>query len=147
VTRIRLRLSAIVLLALFVTMAGCHSSHESEIEQGVAVANQWLEFVDAGKYDEALAISDREIMLSFGGRRRFIRDFFEIKTLFGKEFSRSLKDKAYEKDPEDAAPGEYVRIHYDSSWKLAPKATELMLIKKQDDGTWKVHKYVIRPDR
>jgi len=128
-------------------MVGCiHRSHQADIEQGVAVANQWLEFVDAGKYDQALAISDREIMLSFGGRRRFIRDFFEIKTLFGKKLSRSFKDEAYEKDPKDAAPGEYVRIHYDSSWKLAPKATELMLIKKQDDGTWKVHEYVIRPD-
>ena len=126
-------------------MAGCHPSHEAEIEQGVAVANKWLEFVDAGKYDEAMAISDREIMAGFGGRRRFIRDFFEIKTMFGKRLSRSLKDKAYEKDPKDASPGEYVRIDYDSSWKLAPKATEFMLIKKQDDDSWKVHLYVIRP--
>jgi len=143
----RLRLGVVALLALFVTMAGClNSSHRAEIDEGVAVATQWEEFVDAKKYDQALALSDNEVMMSFGGPRRFIRDMGQINTIFGKELSRSIRDKSYEQDPKDAGPGEFVRIHYDSSRELAPKATELMLIKKQEDGAWKVHKYTIQRD-
>jgi hypothetical protein len=142
----RLRLGGVAALAFF-TMAGClHSSHQAEIDEGVAVATKWEEFVDAGKYDQALALSDNEVMMSFGGPRRFIRDMRQINTIFGKELSRSIRDKAYEKDPKDAGPGEFVRIHFECSRELASKATELMLIKKQDDGAWKVHQYTIQRD-
>lgn len=143
--RIRLWLGRVGLLALLVSMAGClHPSHRAEIEQGVAVATQWEQLVDAGKYNQALALSDNAVMMGFGGPRRFIRDMGQINTIFGKEIRRSIRDKAYEKDPKDAAPGEYIRIHFDCSREFAPKATELMLVKKQDDGAWKVDKYMIQ---
>ena len=64
----------------------------------------------------------------------------------GKEVSRALKDKGYAKDPQNAPPGEYVQIHFTTSFENAKTATELVIVKKQPDGVWRVGQYSVNPE-
>ncbi len=143
----RKRLASFALLAIFVAMlAGCTSSNpEDATKDGVAAATSWLALIDAGKYDDAWAASADEIK-TVGPKETFAKMMEQTRAPLGKEVSRAIKDKGYAKDPQNAPPGEYVQIHFTSSFENAKSATELIIVKKQPDGAWKVGQYSVNPD-
>src|SRR5207248_2656053 len=101
--------------------------------------------IDAGKYDDAWASSADEIK-TVGPKNRFAKMMGMTRSPLGKELSRVVKDKAYAKDPQNAPPGEYVQMHFSTSFENAKSATETVTVKKQPDGTWKVGQYSVNPD-
>jgi hypothetical protein len=143
----RIRLASITLIAMLIaTLAGCTSSNpEDATRDGVAAATKWLEMVDAGKYDDAWAASADEIK-TVGPKEGFAKMMQQTRGPLGKEISRTVKDKAYAKDPQNAPPGEYVQIHFTTSFENSKDATELVIVKKQSDGVWKVGQYVVNPE-
>ena len=142
----RMRPAAIALLALFVVaVAGCTSNPEDATKDGIAAATSWLELVDAGKYDDAWAASADEIK-NVGPKAAFAKMMDQTRAPLGKEVSRAVKDKGYAKDPQNASPGEYVQIHFTTSFADAKPTTELVIVKKQPDGVWKVGQYSVTPD-
>jgi len=133
-------------MLLVAALAGCTSSNpEDATRDGVAAATSWLELVDAGKYDDARATSADEIKTA-GPKEAFGKMMEQTRAPLGKEASRVVKDKAYAKDPQNAPPGEYVQIHFTTSFENAKSATELVIVKKQPDGVWKVGQYSVNPD-
>jgi Protein of unknown function (DUF4019) len=140
-------LAAFSLMAiLVVALAGCTSSNpEDATKDGVAAAISWLGLVDAGKYDDAWAASADEIK-TVGPKEAFAKMMEQTRAPLGKELSRAVKDKGYAKDPQNAPPGEYVQIHFTGSFENAKSATELVIVKKQPDGVWKVGQYSVNPD-
>ncbi len=134
-------------MALLVTaLAGCTSSNpEDAATDGVAAATTWLRLIDSGKYDDAWATSADEIK-TVGPKEAFAKMMEQTRAPLGKEVSRAVKDKAYAKDPQNAPPGEYVQIHFDTSFENAKAATELVIVKKQPDGVWKVGQYSVNQD-
>jgi hypothetical protein len=131
---------------LIIALAGCTSSdHEAASTEGVAAATTWLEALDAGRYDDAWASSADEIKTA-GPKETFARMMAQTRAPLGKEVSRTVKDKGYAKDPQNAPPGEYVQIHFDTSFESAKSATELVIVKKQPDGVWKVGQYSVNPE-
>ena len=140
----RKRLAAFASIALLVmALAGCTSSNpEDATKDGVAAATSWLELVDAGKYDDAWAASADEIK-AVGPKEAFAKMMAQTRAPLGKEVSRAVKDKGYAKDPQNAPPGEYVQIHFNTSFENAKSATELVIVKKQSDGVWKVGQYSV----
>ena len=140
-------LAAFVVTAiLIVALAGCTSSNpEDQTRDGVAAATTWLELIDAGKYDDAWAASADEIK-TVGPKEGFGKMMEQTRAPLGKEVSRAVKDKAYAKDPQNAPPGEYVQMHFTTSFENAKAATELVIVKKQPDGVWKVGQYSVNPE-
>jgi hypothetical protein len=133
---------ALVLMAA----AGCTSSNpEDAAKDGIAAATKWLESIDAGKYDDAWAASADEIK-TVGPKENFGKMMEQTRAPLGKEVSRAVKDKAYAKDPQNASPGEYVQLHFTTSFENAKSATELVIVKKQPDGVWKVGQYSVNPE-
>ena len=133
-------------MLMVLALAGCNSSNpEDQAQAGVAAATSWLELVDAGKYDDAWAASADEIK-SIGPKEAFARMMEQTRAPLGKEISRTVKDKGYAKDPQNASPGEYVQIHFATSFENAKAATELVIVKKQPDGVWRVGQYSVNPD-
>ena len=127
-------------------LAGCTSSNpEDQTKDGIAAATSWLELIDAGKYADAWAASADEIK-TVGPKEAFAKMMEQTRAPLGKELSRVVKDKGYAKDPQNAPPGEYVQIHFTTSFENAKSATELVIVKKQPDGTWKVGQYSVNPD-
>lgn len=133
------------MMLLVTALAGCTSSPEEATNEGVAAASKWLEAVDGGKYDDAWETSADEIKTA-GPKETFAKMMEQTRAPLGKEVSRTLKDKGYAKDPQNAPPGEYVQIHFDSSFERAKSATELVIVKKQPDGVWKVGEYSVNQD-
>jgi hypothetical protein len=142
------RLASFVLLTLFITaLAGCTSSSNPEdaTKDGIAAATKWVELVDAGKYDDAWASSADEIK-TVGPKEGFAKMMERTRSPLGKEVSRAVKDKAYAKDPQNAPPGEYVQIHFNTAFENAKSTSELVIVKKQADGTWQVGQYSVNPE-
>ena len=143
----RTRFATFTLMALIVAaLVGCTSSNpEDAAGAGVAAATSWLQIIDAGKYDDAWAASADEIK-TVGPKENFAKMMEQTRAPLGKEVSRAVKDKAYAKDPQNASPGEYVQIHFTTAFENAKSATELVIVKKQPDGVWKVGQYSVNPD-
>jgi hypothetical protein len=140
------RVSFVLIALLVAALAGCTSSNpEDATKNGVAAAISWLGLVDAGKYDDAWAASADEIK-TVGPKEAFAKMMEQTRAPLGKELSRAVKDKGYAKDPQNAPPGEYVQIHFTGSFENAKSATELVIVKKQPDGVWKVGQYSVNPD-
>ena len=140
------RFALIALLALIITVSACTSSNpEDATKDGAAAATSWLQLIDAGKYDDAWASSADEIK-TVGPKEGFAKMMQQTRGPLGKEISRTVKDKAYAKDPQNAPPGEYVQIHFTTSFENSKDATELVIVKKQPDGTWKVGQYAVNPE-
>jgi hypothetical protein len=135
------------LMALVVTaLAACNSSNpDAAANDGVAAASTWLGLVDAGKYDDAWATSADEIKTA-GPKEGFAKMMAQTRAPLGKETARTVKDKIYAKDPPNASLGEYVQIHFNSSFENANSTIELVTVKKQPDGVWKVGQYVVNPE-
>jgi len=140
----RKRLAAFAAIALLVmALTGCTSPNpEDAAKDGVAAATSWLEAVDAGKYDDAWATSADEIK-AVGPKEAFAKMMAQTRAPLGKEVSRAVKDKTYVKGPQNAPPGEYVQIHFNTSFENAKSATEVVIVKKQPDGLWKVGQYSV----
>ena len=127
-------------------LAGCTSPNpEEQTKEGVAAATKWLELVDARKYDEAWVSSADEIK-GVGPKEGFVKMMAQTRAPLGKEISRTVKDRAYAKDPQNAPPGEYVQIHFATSFENVKSATELVIVKRQPDGVWRVGQYSVTPD-
>jgi len=140
------RFAFVALLALIITASACTSSNpEDATKDGVAAATAWLQLIDAGKYDDAWASSADEIK-TVGPKEGFAKMMEQTRGPLGKEVSRTVKDKGYAKDPQNAPPGEYVQIHFTTSFENSKDATELVIVKKQPDGVWRVGQYSVNPD-
>ena len=135
-----------VVALMIVAVAGCTKSNpEDATKDGIAAATNWLVLLDAGKYDDAWQNSADEIK-TVGPKERFAKMMEQTRAPLGKEVSREVQDKAYAKDPQNAPPGEYVQMHFHSSFETAKSATELVIVKKQADGSWKVGQYSVNQD-
>jgi hypothetical protein len=142
----KIRIAIALAMLMTVAVAGCNSPNpEDATKDGIAAANQWLGLIDAGKYDDAWANSADEIK-SIGPKEGFAKMMEQTRAPLGKEISRSVADKAYAKDPQNASPGEYVQAHFHASFENAKSATETIIVKKQADGSWKVGQYTVNPD-
>lgn len=144
--RIRTRFASLAAVVILIfALAGCSSNPEDQTKEGIAAASTWLDLVDAGKYDDAWASSADEIK-TVGSQENFAKMMAQTRAPLGKEISRSVKDKGYAKDPQNAPPGEYVQIHFATSFENSKSATELVIVKKQPDGVWKVGQYSVNPE-
>jgi hypothetical protein len=141
------RIASFALLALFIAMlTGCSSpTPEQSAEEGVTAATRWLELLDAGKYDDAWASSSDEIK-GAGPKETFAKMMAQTRSPLGKEVARAVKDKGYAKDPQNAPAGEYVQVHYITSFENAKEWKELVIVKKASDGEWKVGQYTVNPE-
>jgi hypothetical protein len=142
----RIAIGFAIVLLLGAGLSACKSANpEAETPKAVASAQEWLGLVDAGKYAEAWQKSDDAIK-SVGSKEQFATMMERTRGPLGKEQSRTLQDKAYAKDPQNAPPGEYVQIHFNTTFEGGKSATELVTLKKQGDGSWKVGQYSVNQE-
>lgn len=142
--RIAIGFAIVVLFAA--GLSACKSTNPAdETAAAVAAAQNWLGMIDAGKYADAWQSSD-EAIKSVGSKEQFATMMERTRAPLGKEQSRAVQDKTYAKDPQNAPPGEYVQIHFNTTFENAKSATELVTLKKQSDGSWKVGQYSVNQE-
>jgi hypothetical protein len=136
-----MRLLMIVLLALGVAR-GFAFSGETE-DQAVKIAEEWLELVDRGEYEEswketaslfrAVVTAEQWRQAAKGSREPL-----------GALKSRKLKGAKFMTSLPGAPDGEYVVIQFDASFENKKMAVETVTPMKDKDGAWRVSGYYIK---
>ncbi len=109
-------------------------------------AESWLALVDAGKYgeswDEAAAMFKSQL-----SRQQWETALKKVHAQVGRTQSRELKRAKYTTELPNAPEGEYVVIQYAASTEKLGSAIETVTPMKEEDGSWRVSGYHIRPPR
>lgn len=61
----------------------------------------------------------------------------------GQVVSRSLKDQRPAMDPRGLPAGPYMVVEYNTSFQKAPQSGELITLRREDNGKWKVLTYQV----
>lgn len=132
-------LTIVMLLAVGVSWA---ASTEKE-KAAVAAAQQWLALVDAGKYAESWQES-AEYFRNAIQQDQWEQMLGSARTPLGKMLSRKLKTKEYKTSLAGAPDGEYVVIHFQTSFQNKKSAVETITPMLDKDGKWRVAGYYIK---
>ncbi len=137
--------SSLIALVVFWSVVLCQAAVADQAAEKAAVeaATQWVALVDEGKYAQswdnaagyfkgAVKKDQWEASLSAGRKP------------LGKVLSRKVKTKQYTTTLPGAPDGQYVVIHYETSFERKASATETITPMREKDGKWKVAGYYIR---
>ena len=129
------------LLAVWSLPAYAQSESTDEAQKA---AESWLALVDEGKYgeswDEAAAFFKKQLP-----KQKWEGMLNQVRAPLGKTQSRKLKGAKYTTELPNAPKGEYVLIQYETSFETADSTVETITPMKQEDGSWRVSGYLIRP--
>lgn len=109
-------------------------------------AESWLALVDAGKYGESWDEAGTAFKSQLS-RQQWEAALKKVHAQLGKTQSRQLKNAKYTTELPNAPNGEYVIIQYAASVEKLGSAIETVTPMKEEDGSWRVSGYHIRPPR
>ncbi len=145
--------AAILLPACLAFVGGLHaqavgSSPTPAIQNGgetaaKAAADIWLALVDDNRYEPAYQ-SAAGIFQKLVTREQWIKVAGNGRNLLGKSRSRAVQDTKFSATMPGAPDGQYVVIHYQTSFEKKAAATETVTTLLDSDGQWKVCGYFIR---
>lgn len=134
--------SLMILLIVLGVACGVASSGETE-DHAVKIAEEWLELVDQGEYEEswektaslfrAVVTAEQWSQAAKGSRQPL-----------GALESRKLKGAQYMTSLPGAPDGEYVVIQFDASFENKKMAVETVTPMRDRDGVWRVSGYYIK---
>jgi hypothetical protein len=109
------------------------------------VARAWLELVDSGAYS-ASWFSAATLFRDAVSKPAWERAVREARRPFGTFGSRRLLGASYQTRLPNAPPGEYVVLQFRVTSAGGDPAVETVTPMKDQDGTWRVSGYYIRPE-
>ena len=106
-------------------------------------AEKWLRLIDEGNYaksyTEAAAYFRNAVT-----HEKWEQSMQAVRKPLGKMISRELKSKAYKSSLPGAPDGQYVVMHFGTSFANKTSAVETVIFKMGADGEWKAVGYFIR---
>ena len=145
--------AAVFLLAGLAICGGLHaqavgSSPTPAIQNGgetaaKAAADIWLALVDDNRYEPAYQ-SAASIFQKLVTKEQWIKLAGNGRNLLGKSRSRTVQDTKFSATMPGAPDGQYVVIHYQTSFEKKAAATETVTTLLDSDGQWRVCGYFIR---
>lgn len=138
--------SAVLTLCLFIVGApGEVFGQATEDERAAQTAAEaWLDLIDAGEYAESwneAASSFQEAVSA----KQWAQQVGDVRQPYGALQERTFESAESATDPPNDPPGEYVTLTYKSAFANTPNAIETVATVKQEDGSWKVAGYWVRP--
>ena len=131
-----------VMIILLAFAPGLAFSGETE-DQAVKVAEEWLEMVDLGEYEESWREA-ASLFKSVVTMEQWQQAVNAARTPLGELQSRELKGAEYMTSMSGAPDGEYVVIQFDASFANKKAAVETVTPMKDEDGVWRVSGYYIK---
>jgi uncharacterized protein DUF4019 len=134
----------LTLVSFLMLPASTRATEEPDPTQiAVRIANQWLNLLDSGKYnqswDEAALLLKTQVQA--GRWRRVIRS---VRRSLGEMHKRNF-ERAKEKYKLPGEPaGDYIVVRFDTSFSDKPDAIETVTLAKDPDQIWKVSGYYVR---
>jgi hypothetical protein len=106
-------------------------------------SESWLALVDSGKYAESWQ-ECAQIFQASVTKEQWQSALRASRDPLGKLLWRKLKGATYTKNLPGAPDGEYVVIHYESSFEHKQAAVETVTPMLDKDGKWRVSGYYIK---
>ncbi len=143
--------SFFVLLACLATAGGLRGQAASPtpaIQTGGETAAQsaadvWLAIVDDGRYEPGY-LATATIFRNLLTKEQWVKIVTAGRGPMGKVRSRRVKDTKFSTTMSGAPDGQYVVIHYDTSFEKKATAVETLTTLLDSDGQWRVCGYFIR---
>ncbi len=136
-------LRSVLMMSLTLALApGLVFSGEAE-DQAVKAAEDWLELVDRGEYEE----SWNEAATFFKAAvtvEQWSKAMNAVRKPLGDKNSRTLSSADYTTSMPGAPDGDYVVILFDASFSKKKTAVETVTPMKDEDGNWRVSGYFIK---
>ena len=108
-----------------------------------AAAEIWLGLVDDGRYEPAY-VAAASVFQKLVSKELWAKLVNGGRAPLGKNLSRKFKDAKFSSTMPGAPDGQYVVVHYESSFEKKATAAETVTTVLDSDGQWKVCGYYIR---
>lgn len=141
----KLRMS-LVLLLIILTILFPRSplkANEAAEKAAIAASGAWLSLVDEGNYAESWNQASA-LFKAAVTKEQWQNTVKAVRIPLGKVAVRILKSKQYTKTLPGAPDGEYVVIHYETTFENKKSAIETITPMLDKDGKWRVSGYYIK---
>jgi hypothetical protein len=138
--RITISMRALLIALLLALSAAAQEKAEKAAQKS---AEQWLALVDAANYDESWNQA-AEVFKSKVTQDSWKQQVSAVRNQTGKLKSRKLKSAKFTDSLPGAPAGNYVILQFDSSFNAGP-AIETVVLMEQNDNSWKVAGYFVKP--
>ena len=119
------------------------TNHSQQIDLAKQAALSWLALVDEGSYSkswtEAAALFKQALADS-----QWVSQLTKVRKPLGKVSSRELISGTYATSLPKAPEGEYVVLHFSTSFAAAGGMLETVTPMKDPDGAWRVAGYFVK---
>ena len=140
------KLAAIALAVIVCAAVGCQPPAESNPaaeSAAVEAANKWLPLLDEGKDAESWdeVGSYLKIMIP---KQRWCEQVAPQRRVMGKLVSRAVDSRQYATTLPGVPDGEHVIVQYKTVFEKKKAGAEVVVVSREEDGTWRVSGYFIR---
>jgi hypothetical protein len=136
----------VVVVAILATShrhAAGGDNHDTSIQLATQVSADWLSLIDDEKYHESWEDASESLQKQVS-KDRWRQVMRTVRDSLGEMRNRKLvRAKFHEKLPGHPA-GEYILIHYATSFESKPDAVETITLTKESDGSWRVCGYYVK---
>jgi hypothetical protein len=140
---LRILVLVVSLVAASDRSASGSDNHDAIIQLATQVSADWLSLVDDEKYHESWEDAS-EFLQKQVSKDRWRQVMRTVRDSLGEMQNRKLvRAKFHEKLPGHPV-GEYILIHYATSFESKPDAVETVTLTKESDGSWRVCGYYVK---
>jgi hypothetical protein len=135
------RMAGLFVIAFILIPVAAHAQNASKEKAAVASAKKWLGLVDKGEYAKSWKQAASYFRKGMPEQKwaQIARTF---RAPLGKMMARKLADAAYRTSMPGGPEGQYVLIHFHTSFEKKKAAFETVITVLDKDGKWKVASYL-----
>jgi hypothetical protein len=137
------QIAFLLILSLFLPVSLVEAHNREKEKAAVAAAEQWLLWVDAGKYDQSWKEAAKYFKDAVS-QDKWQQSLQAVRDPLGRLISRKEKRRVYTTSLPGAPDGEYVVIQFETSFKNKKAAVETVTPMMDKDGSWRVSGYYIK---
>jgi hypothetical protein len=134
----------ISLLLAFFTCIGIAAAADDNLNAATDAAQKWLALVDAGNYGESWDHASASFKEKVTKEQRQ-QALDQHRASLGKLESREFKAAQYKTELPQAPPGKYMVLQYRTKFANGGPVIETITPMLDEDGTWRVSGYYIKP--
>jgi hypothetical protein len=135
--------AALLVVGLFAYFPILTQAQQKPEQLAQQSADSWVGLVDSGKYAESWQEAS-SVFKAHVCKDDWQKMMHATRDPLGKMISRKLKSATYTKSLPGAPDGEYVVIHYDTSFEHKQSAVETVTPMLDKGGQWRVSGYFIK---
>ena len=130
----------LIIRAVWRAVGGAKADAMRSLQSQQAAAQDWLALMDAGDYAQSWAAGSAWFQRAVT-QDEWVKTSEKVRRPLGQIIARRFVST------KSAAGGARMELRYASSFAALPRATETVLLMREDSGDWKITGYLIRPRR